>query len=331
MHREHGGDIDTAITRFGGRAEDWVDLSTGINRLGYAVPSLPPDVWQALPTNAQLAGALDTAGRAYGTACTGVALSGVQAAIQILPHVLPRGRVAVLSPTYNEHAASFRAAAWQVDEVTEVSGLANADVAVVVNPNNPTGRVLSKTTLADLADQVRLLIVDESFADTDPECSLLPAIPGNTVVLRSLGKFFGLAGLRLGFAYGDDTLMQQIAQRAGPWSVSGPALVVGARALSDMDWQARARQRLEVDAPRLDALSRSAGWKALGGTPLFRLYDVGDGVAVQDALAQCSVWSRRFEAQPRWLRLGLPGHAEEWAKTADAIARAGYPAAAHAR
>ncbi|WP_112320802.1 threonine-phosphate decarboxylase CobD [Oceanibium sediminis] len=315
--RDHGGNIDAAMARFGGQRGDWLDLSTGINRRAYAVPDLPPEPWRALPTKAEQAALLTAARRAYGIDAPGIALAGAQAAIGLIPRLRAAGLARVLSPTYNEHAAALHAAGWTVETPEDAAALNGADIAVVVNPNNPDGRHWSADALRDIANTVGLLVVDESFADMTPEHTVAPA--DNILVLRSFGKFFGLAGLRLGFVFGAQELIAALEGMAGPWPVSGPALAIGTAALTDLDWQAAMRDQLQADALRLDALAAATGWTVLGGTALFRLLDVGDSRAAQDALAKHHVWSRVFPYAPTWLRLGLPGAEAEWVQLENAL------------
>lgn len=333
MTREHGGNLDAAIARYGGAADDWIDLSTGINRVPYPLPPLNAQSWAALPTQTAVTQTLDAARAAYGnTTAWGVVLSGAQAAIQLLPQVLSKRHAVVLAPTYNEHAAAFHTNNWQVTERPALQDLKGADAAVVVNPNNPDGRRFAPAELRALAAGVGTLIVDESFADPTPETTLLtkPLAP-NAIILRSFGKFFGLAGLRLGFAFGPEPIIQTMAERAGPWAVNGPALAIGACALRDAGWQTETRRRLAADATRLDALAQASGWRLVGGTALFRTYDTGGGAAAQAHLARHHIWSRAFSAQPSWLRLGLPAPCE-WLRVEVALkALAERPAAAPGR
>lgn len=322
--RDHGGNLDMAIARFG--AGDWIDLSTGINRRPYPMPTLSGADLRSLPTAAAQAALIDSARRAWSVApgWTALALPGAQAAIQLLPWVLrpePQpGLARVLAPTYNEHAACLRAAGWRVQKVADPGALAGADLAVLVNPNNPDGRCHSPAALHDLAAGVGTLVVDESFADPRPDLSLLPLRPGgNIAVLRSFGKFYGLAGLRLGFAFGPGALTGRMAAMAGPWPVSGPALAAGRAALEDTAWAEATRRQLALDAARADALAARAGWALVGGTPLFRLYDTGNAAQAQDRLARHRIWSRIFPASDRWLRLGLPGPEAEWDRLALAL------------
>lgn len=311
--RDHGGNIDAAKARFGGA--DWIDLSTGINRVPYPIPVLTTEAWTALPTAAALVGLTAAAARAYATPAMILPVAGAQAAIQMIPRLGPAGRARVLAPTYNEHAASLRAAGWQVDEVGRLADLAGADLAVVVNPNNPDGQTHAPAALLALAAQVGRLVVDESFADARADLSVAPqAGQRGLFVLRSFGKFYGLAGLRLGFVLGHPEEIADLAQMAGPWPVSGAAIQIGQTALADANWAAASIARLRADVARLDALAVAVGWNTVGGTELFRLYDTPDASAAQARLARAAIWSRIFPASPRWLRLGLPGRPAEWAR-----------------
>jgi len=224
-----------------------------------------------------------------------VAAPGAAALIAQIPRLAPAAKVRIPGPTYNEHAAAFAAAGW-----TQVEDAAEAQV--IVHPNNPDGRLWEATAL-----DAPLRIIDESFCDVDPDASLIEqaATPG-TLVLKSFGKFWGLAGLRLGFAIGDPGLTAQLQEMLGPWAVSGPALEAGTAALRDAPWAEAARDRLRMDAGRLDSVMQAKGAALVGGTTLFRLYEVPEAAAMQDRLARAHIWSRIFPYSARWIRLGLP-------------------------
>src|SRR5258706_1736496 len=319
---EHGGNLDLALQHFGGRLEDWIDLSTGINRQPYPVPKLSPLHWGALLSRTETDSLHEAALQAYGTRASIVALAGAQAAIQLLPRLSSPGRARILSPSYNEYAPILRAAGWDVADVADLKSLAGADLAVVVNPNNPDGRRHEQGKLLALLSRVGRLVVDESFADAAPELSLAPqAGRSGLLILRSFGKFYGLAGVRLGFALGSAADIDALAALAGPWPVSGVAIAIGRRALLDRDWAIKTSARLDRDSRRLDALIQSQGWTLVGGTALFRLYDTGVARATQARLANAEIWSRIFSERPAWLRLGLPGDETEWARLAKALAR----------
>lgn len=318
--RDHGGDIDRAMARHG--SGNWLDLSTGINRAPWPVPPFSPRSLTALPTRGEIAALEAAARRAYATDAEAVALAGAQAAIQLVPRLLPPGRARVVAPTYNEHAAALRAQGWTVEEVSDAPALAGADLAIVVNPNNPDGRCWTPEALLALAPKVGLLVVDESFGDATPALSVAPHLAragGQVLVQRSFGKFYGLAGLRLGFALAAPALAARLRDLAGPWAVGGPAIEAGLAALADTGWQQATIARLGEDAARLDALAERAGWTLIGGTALFRTYETGNAAAAQEQLARGHVWSRIFPYSRGWIRLGLPGDAGEWGQVAEAF------------
>ena len=307
------------MARWGGAPEDWLDLSTGINPAPYPLPQIPAASWAVLPRSADMARLSRIAAEAYATPARVVAMTGAQGAIQLVPGLRPRGRASVLAPTYNEHAAALRAEGWQVAEVSDVAAMAGADLAVVVNPNNPDGRRTAPGALRRISAQVGLLIVDESFADPEPELSLAPQLTDERIiVLRSFGKFYGLAGLRVGFALANGAVADRLAERAGPWPVAGPAMDVACQALADRAWRAETTTRLTAAAARLDGMARQAGWGLVGGTALFRTYATPDATATQAALARHRVWSRIFPYSDTWIRLGPPDEAR-WTQLETAI------------
>lgn len=320
--REHGGNLDLAQQRFGGRAEDWIDLSTGINRLPYPVGEIDPHYWNALPSRSEMEALHQAAQHAYRTSAAVIATGGAQAAIQLLPQLASPGRARILAPTYNEYAGLLLAGGWEVEEVSELDALAGAELAIVVNPNNPDGRRHAPKDLLARLPRVSRLVVDESFADAVPQASLAPEAdrPG-LLVLRSFGKFYGLAGLRLGFALGNASDIARLAAMSGPWPVSGAAIAIGCHALRDDAWAEETSARLARDCVRLDDIAQAQGWRLVGGTPLFRLYDTPDALNAQDKLARGQIWSRVFAHKPTWLRLGLPGSEAEWTRLAEGLTR----------
>lgn len=320
--RDHGGNLDAAMKVFGGEAEDWVDLSTGINPCPYPVPEISAHAWNALPTKSDLARLVATAKAAYQSDWACLPMAGATAGIQLVPQLLPTGSARVLAPTYNEHAASLRLAGWSVEDASDLEELRDSDLAVVVNPNNPDGKRYSPDELRELAATCGTLIVDESFCDPHPELSLLSGESvENIVVFRSFGKFYGLAGLRLGFVLASEAIIDQLAEMTGPWPVSGPAIAVGTLALDDQEWQRETSKRLEGDAQRMDALAQGYGWEAVGGTTLFRLYKTPDANAAQRQLAEHQIWSRIFPYSAYWVRLGLPYGDKQWAQLESALTR----------
>ena len=322
----HGGDLAAARSRFPGAPTPWIDLSTGINPRGYGVGAIPDEVWRHLPDAASLAVLERDAAAAYRVppGHIAVAAPGTQAIIQILPRLLEARRVAVLGFGYEEHPWSWQAAGAEVTIVEALDDMARVDVAVVVNPNNPDGRCVAPYALAALAGRLAsrggTLVVDEAFMDVcDPALSLVPPLPRNAIVLRSVGKFFGLAGLRLGFAITGRDLASRIRATLGPWAVSGPAISVAARALSDTAWQSAERQSLGADAARLDSLLLGAGFEILGGTKLFRLAGSPEAMRWFERLGRAGILVRTFPARPAWLRFGLPGPDRDWERLAAAL------------
>ena len=289
--RDHGGGLAAARARWGGAADDWLDLSTGINPVPYPLPDLSPRDWQALPDTDAFA-ALEAAARRFWDvpdAATVLAAPGASALIAKLPMLAPPGPVRIPGPTYNEHAAAFRA-----HGIAEGQG----DGLVVVHPNNPDGAL--RTEAAPFT------VIDESFCDVVPQATRIAetATPGR-IVLRSFGKFWGLAGLRLGFAIGHPDTLAPLSEAIGPWAVSGPALRIGARALSDPDWATATRARLSRDAARLDSLMAPHG-ALVGGTDLFRLWSVPDASAFAERMGRARILVRTFPYSATWVRLGLP-------------------------
>lgn len=318
---DHGGALARAEARFGRPPEGWLDLSTGINPWPYPVPPLPAEVWQRLPDQDALDRLKAAAAAGYGApdpAVVAVA-PGSQALIQLLPRCRPAGRVAVVGLTYAEHARCWRRLGHAVAEVPDLDAAGEADVVVVTNPNNPDGRRIAPARLLALADRLAarggLLVVDEAFADVAPELSLAGAAgrPG-LCALRSFGKFYGLAGLRLGFALAPPALVAGIEAELGPWAVPGPALSVGAAALADSEWPALARRRLRAAAADLDRALTGCGLPVIGGTDLFRLVRVPDAARLYVRLARRGILTRPFAARPDWLRLGLPPDAHGLAR-----------------
>ena len=318
MKRDHGGNLEAAIHQYGGTREGWIDLSTGINRQPYPIPAISPEAWAALPTASATARLIKAARTAYSVQGAVLPLAGAQAAIQLIPMLSKPGRAKIMSPTYNEHEAALRALGWQVEEAATAEATAGADLAVIVNPNNPDGRSHTPQSLLALLPKVGQLVVDESFADPYPELSLAPeAGREGLVVLRSFGKFYGLAGMRLGFALGCEADLSALSQLAGPWPVCGPALEIGAAALADTAWAQASTARLMGEIDRMDTL---IPWRAVGGCCLFRLYETPDATTAQSQLAKHHIWSRIFPYSGTWLRLGMPGNAAEWARLASALA-----------
>lgn len=300
---EHGGQLRAAAVRWSIPLADWLDLSTGIAPWPYPVPAPPVEVWQRLPEEED--GLAAAASAYYGVAGI-LMLPGSQSGIQWLPRLFPPGRVALPAPLYNEHPA-----AWRAGGHTLVDWDASADYAVLCNPGNPTGARFSREELLARAGRLRLLVVDEAFIDAEPLASLADCGKDNIVVLRSLGKFFGLAGARLGCAIGAPALLGRLAEARGPWAVSHPARWAARHALADMLWQAAQRERLRAASTRLATLLCEAGIGTPTGTALFQYVATPRAAEIHDALARRGILVRQFVA-PAALRFGLPGTEADW-------------------
>jgi cobalamin biosynthesis protein CobC len=322
----HGGALEVARRLAPAALEPWIDLSTGINPHAYPLPDLAAEVWSRLPDSRALAELeAGAAARYRAKAESAVAGPGSQALIHALSRIAPRGAVGVLGPTYGGHAAAFAAAGAPVIEAARLEDMRNLDVAIVVNPNNPDGRITRRADLlelnARLAPRGGMLIVDEAFADFDGvDESLAPMLPASgAVVLRSFGKAYGLAGLRLGFALASPDVGRPLRAALGPWPVSGPAIAIGTKALADLGWADAMRDRLGEDAERLEALLEGNGWRILGGTRLFRLAARDDAATAFKRLLMAGILTRPFAGAPDRLRFGVPGDESEWGRLEAAL------------
>jgi cobalamin biosynthetic protein CobC len=327
---KHGGDLTEAIARHGGVPEGWLDLSTGISPWSWPVPRhLPESIWQRLPSRADTEALNAVARKAYGMPedVQLAAAGGTQALIQLLPYLAAPGPVAIVGPTYGEHALAWRNAGHSVIAIDNLDACPKSAVhAIVVNPNNPDGRVADHAALMRLATQLKArggwLVIDEAFADIDPDisavalCAVLPM-----VILRSFGKFYGLAGLRLGFAIGAPEMIARITAALGPWPCSGPALWIGTAALGDQRWADRTRRALEQQARALDEVLNKAGFVIAGGTQLFRLVRHPQASKLHAELGKQHIWCRSFDWADDLLRFGLPPDAAGLDRLAAALRR----------
>jgi cobalamin biosynthetic protein CobC len=326
----HGGDLEAARRRFPDAPEPWIDLSTGINPISYPLPPLAPDVWGRLPQTDELRRLEEVAARTYRAApgAEVIAAPGTQALIEWLPRLFQARRVAILETTYGEHESTWRTCGAVVENVRRLTALADAEVGILVNPNNPDGRLIAPGDLAPIAQHFAanggLLVIDEAFMDVAPDQSFAPHLPERgSIVLRSFGKIFGLAGLRLGFAIAGCEFATRLRDALGPWPVSGPAIRIGCQALGDEPWLRRATERLSHDAVRLDDLLASAGFRVRGGTRLFRLAAHPEARGWFGRLGRAGILVRVFDERPDELRFGLPGSDEAWTRLSAVLAGGG--------
>jgi cobalamin biosynthetic protein CobC len=318
---EHGGKLREARLMYGG--ENWIDLSTGINPIGYPVSPAAPEAWHRLPEPDPdlLRAACD-----YYGAPQMLAVAGTQAAIQALPRLRTPARVSVSAPSYAEHGQHWSGHGHTMRLVPYAgldAGVRDSDVVVVVNPNNPTGDTIAPERLlawhAELAARGGWLIVDQAFGDTAPALSVAAHAhrPG-LIVLHSIGKFFGLAGLRLGFVAAEPALLAALDDLLGPWTVSGPAQQAALAALCDRPWQATTQARLIRDGARLRTLLLDHGIHA-SGTPLFQWWPQAEPEAFHGHMAQRAIWVRLFRAAGRGIRIGLPACEAGWTRLEHAL------------
>ncbi|WP_082025410.1 threonine-phosphate decarboxylase CobD [Methyloceanibacter caenitepidi] len=323
----HGGDRGAARAQFPNAPQPIVDLSTGVNPHPYPIADCTADDFAHLPDPGALARLLDPAAAVYGAPSTQnvVAAPGSQILMALIADLLPQGPAAILGPTYAEHARIAALAGHTVVTVQTLAELEESTLAVVVNPNNPDGRVTSRDDLLRLADRQSvnggILVVDEAFMDVGPNgASVADQVEQAPIaVLRSFGKFFGLAGLRLSFALTNRALARQLRARLGPWPVSGPALSIGAAAFADKAWIDSTRTTLRAASERLEMLLRSAGLTPLGRTDLFCLVSSPRAQAIFTALGEAGIFVRRFDENPQALRFGLPGNEVEWQRLSGAL------------
>jgi len=297
----HGGQLAQARKAFGDGGEPWIDLSTGIN------PTPWPDAeriaidWTRLP-DADALSDLEAAAAAYfgaDPACV-LALPGTEIGLRLLGEHLPRP-VRYRWPSYRTHAEMAPAAV-----AVEMPDAADGTL-ILANPNNPDGLITPAAMLrAQMTDG--WLVLDEAFADTDPRHSLASEVGPDQrlIVMRSFGKFFGLAGVRLGFAIVPAPLISGLRARLGAWPVSAAAIAIGSAAYRDSAWISETRVQLPVQAAALDRVLAAHGHSPTGACPLFRLIETDDAQTLFERLARRSILTRPFEDNPRWLRIGLP-------------------------
>jgi cobalamin biosynthetic protein CobC len=308
----HGGNLAQARAVFGDGAEPWLDLSTGINPVAY--PGVIACDWQSLPDPAELAELEAVAANHFGVpASLCCAVPGSELGLRLLDSLLGMPG-AYFDKSYRTHAAAFAHA-------TPLTAFTSPPVAplalLLANPNNPDGRVVPIEMLQEwhdwLAARWGWLIVDEAFADVTPALSMAAKIDDarRLIVLRSFGKFFGLAGVRLGFVLAPQATVAKLRRLLGDWPLSSAALAIGRAAYGDRRWIADTRQELQHRAAALDAVLQQCGLQPVGSCPHFRLIETERAGAIFVKFARRNILARPFDYDPRWLRLGVPGSAAD--------------------
>lgn len=318
---EHGGNLNLAAKLYSIALENWLDLSTGINPNGYPIPPIPHAIWQRLPLEDD--GLIETACNYYGCQYA-LPVAGSQAALQVLPTLRPACKVAMLSQMYQEHAHAWQQNGHTLSTFNTLAddALNQADVVLLCNPNNPTAQLFSPADLlrlhAKLASRGGWLIVDEAFMDATPEHSIAQhSHLEGLIVLRSIGKFFGLAGARVGFLLAQPSLLKQAQETLGPWALTGASRHIAKLALSDAAWQIKTRLELAESSQQLATLLDQHGLTPQAGTALFQFVPTPQAADWQQYLATQGIWVRRFD-EINALRFGMPtGHG--WLKLAQAL------------
>lgn len=304
--RHHGGNLAAARARFG--EGPWLDLSTGINPVAWPVPAELTADLGPLPDPAALAQLEAAAAAHFGVSPALVcALPGSEMGLRLLGPLLG-GLACHRVPGYRTHGAAF-ADSLPLSPAAPVPG----DAALLLaNPNNPCGTLLDRAALAALlAERTAAggwLIVDEAFVDAHPEASIAPLVGDGRrlIVFRSFGKFFGLAGLRLGFVIAPPALVTRYRALLGDWPIDATALAIGTRAYRDCAWIEATRATLARRAAAFDALLRRHGLAPEGSSPLFRLVAHPDASDIFERMARAHILARPFDYAPRWLRFGVP-------------------------
>jgi cobalamin biosynthetic protein CobC len=317
----HGGRLDEAVARYPTAPQPWLDLSTGINPHLWSPPEGLVVDPAPLPATSALADLERAAARHFGVDPSRVAaVPGSEIALRLLGAIgLPRPIVA-LHPSYGTHG---EAADERIDVPLLVEQARAPGTILLANPNNPDGRVIDPAQLRRLAaDRHDWLVIDEAFADATPETSIFPHLDGTepVLVLRSFGKFFGLAGVRLGFAIAPPAIIARWRALLGDWPVSAHAIAWGTAAYADDEWIARTRTALAEQAAAFDAVLARHGLAAQGACPLFRLVEHPDAPAIFERLAQVGILTRPFADRRDWLRFGVPGDAVALARLERALA-----------
>ncbi|MBL1417744.1 MAG: threonine-phosphate decarboxylase [Moritella sp.] len=321
----HGGQLQQVALQYARPIAEWLDLSTGISPTSYPIPSIPTSVWQQLPQPSQ---SLITAAKHYYGTDNIVATSGSQAVIKQLPSIFKQhvaeqfiseqstGTSTVWLPLvgYKEHERAWREQGFTIQQYTQLPTSAQLTancIVVVINPNNPTGELFTRNTLLALLDNIQTLkgwlILDEAFMDVvEPSQSIIAHTDNpHLLVLRSVGKFFGLAGIRLGFLSAHPQWLQALEKLSSPWEVNGPAQYITEIALMDRQWQQQQLLSLTALSATLELLLMTTFDCPVAGSALFKTIRLDNAPEVYILLCQQGVYVRLCDEQNA-LRFGIP-------------------------
>ncbi|WP_184719587.1 threonine-phosphate decarboxylase [Caulobacter sp.] len=302
----HGGRLHEAMAAWPDAPWPWLDLSTGINPDPWPGPRASAKALTRLPDPRDLARLEAVAAKAFGVADPArvVAVAGAEAGLRLLVGFLG-GQAALVSPIYGGHTE-----AWGDRGMAVPAPDLEADILVLVNPNNPDGRRIERDALEALARTRsaagRWTVVDESFGEVAPALSVADLEIERLIVLRSFGKFYGLPGARLGFLILNKDMAAKVRLMLGDWPLSADALALGLGAYADVTWRAATQASLASQAQALDGLLAEAGLTVLGGCDLFRWVEVADAHDLFSRLCARGVLTRPFADLPSRLRFGLP-------------------------
>lgn len=303
----HGGQLDAAMRAYPAAPRPWLDLSTGINPAPWTPAADVTFDPAPLPRHDDLARLEAAAARFFAAAPAHVAaVPGSEIALRLLPHLGLPAPIAARVPSYGTHGDV-------ADAQVDAAALNDADRAgtlLLANPNNPDGSWIDPASLRAVArSRDGWLVVDEAFADVMPGEGMAASVADGEriVVLRSFGKFFGLAGVRLGFVIAPPTVIARVRAQLGDWPVSAQAIAWGSAAYADDVWIAATRQHVAKQATALDTVLARHGLVAQGACPLFRLVLHPDAAQVFVRLARAGILTRPFASRADWLRFGLPG------------------------
>jgi len=306
---KHGGNIDEAINVYGGNENDWIDLSTGINPECYPLPKFSDADWRNLPTFTEIEDLESTIKFEFNTFSSVMLTPGSQIAINLLPILFKKQEVGIIEPTYSDYFVSFKNAGFKVCSCKNIQELFKSKIAIVVNPNNPNGKNYQIKDLIFLSKKVHLLIIDESFVEASETLSIISYInkkTNNIIVIKSFGKLYGLAGLRLGFVFSGENLIYKFKKVFSFWPVSKLSIKIASKAIRDKKWMTSTQKKLKKKANILDEMMKTIDFELIGGTNLYRLYSTPNSVLSQRFLAKKFIWSRIFSYSKKWLRLGIP-------------------------
>lgn len=304
----HGGRLTEAARHFGGDPADWIDLSTGLNPVSWPVERTPRADWSTLPDPDLLTALEAQAALHFGADPAHVcAVPGSETALRLLAPMLGMSGRAI-APAYRTHAEAFA----HSHPIVFGGSTEGAEAVVLANPNNPDGALYPADALMRWHDAIAAaggwLTVDEAFADCDPTASVAAQVNGSRrlIVLRSFGKFFGLAGLRLGFVIAPPVLLDRLRAVLGSWPLHTAALGIGTAAYADSAWIAETREALPRRAAALDVVLQRRGLNPQGACPLFRYLTQCDAPRLFERLARARILTRPFTDRPDALRLGVP-------------------------